>query len=172
MSSEHVSTPAGNTYGTTFDILVRPNASEDMRCNDLITKVAESLLVVFPQTTQQAIEDSIVAAIADASGRFAGVNLTRISTAPNNAVVAAEDGGLFVQARPFASAISPTVAATTGNFTMPLTGFPDDKYLVAVNPGFDPGVDFRWWVTAKSASSVSISFFTTNAVALNVIAMG
>ena len=78
MPSEHVAS-FENTQGTTFDLLIRPHVSEDLRCNDLLVRLVEAVVVAFPQSTQQAIEDSIVAAIADADGRLAQVNLIQIS---------------------------------------------------------------------------------------------
>jgi hypothetical protein len=170
-SSEHVAS-FENTQGTTFDLLIRPHVSEDLRCNDLLIRLVEAVVVAFPQSTQQAIEDSIVAAIAEADGRFANINLVKISDDANNAAMLGSDNGLYVPDAPFQSGIAITSAGTTGGFTMPLTDFPGTNYQVSVEPAGDPGTAFRWWVTSKTATSVSVSFFTTNAVSLNIIAAG
>jgi hypothetical protein len=159
-SSEHVAS-FENTQGTTFDLLIRPHVSEDFRCNDLLIRLVEAVVVAFPQSTQQAIEDSIVAAIAEADGRFANINLVKISDDANNAAKLGSDNGLYVPDAPFQSGIA-----------IPLTDFPGTNYQVSVEPAGDPGTAFRWWVTSKTATSVSVSFFTTNAVSLNIIAAG
>jgi hypothetical protein len=170
MSSPHIAT-AENTSGTTLDILIRPNISLDAKCNDLIRQVVESIVVAFPQETQRAIEDSIVRAIADAEGRFAGVNFLKISTDQNNSAQEGTDGGIFVEKRPFATATAATTAGSAGNFTLPLSGFNNTSYQVSVEPLGDPGA-FRWWVTSKTQNSVSIGFHAANAVSLNVNAHG
>ena len=171
LSSAHIAS-SENTSGTTFDLLARPNLSDDMRCNDLLRRVIESLVVVFPQETQRAIEDSIVRAITDAEGRFSNLNLVKLSTDLGNVLETGSDGGLFINKRPFSSGQVNSTAATTGSYSLTLTGFKDANYQLSVEPSGDPGTAFRWWVASRTVSSASVSFFTTNAVTLNITAQG
>ena len=169
-ASAHLADSGGNTFGTTFDILIRPDVSDDMRCNDLLRKVAESIVVAFPQTSQRAIEDSIVAAIAAADGRFASLNLNKISTDTGNIAKAGTDGGVFVGRR-FVSATGSAGAGVSGAVSLPIP-FGDTNYIAAVEPASDPGGTFRWWIISKTGSQLTVGYFATNAVSLNVYAKG
>lgn len=169
MSTPHLADSGGNTFGTTFDLLIRPNVSDDMRCNDLLRQVAESIVVAFPQSSQQAIEDSIVAAIADADGRFASLNLNKVSTDAGNSAEIGTDGGIYVGRR-FVSGTASTTAGSAGTANLAVP-FNDTNYIVSVEPASDPGA-FRWWVIAKTATSLTIGFNAANAVTLNIYAKG
>lgn len=177
-TSAHLADSGGNTFGTTFDLLVRPDVSDDMRCNDLLRKVAESLVVAFPQSSQRAIEDSIVSAIAAADGRFAGLNLNRISSDAGNVAKGGTDGGIYVGRR-FVSVTAstagtpsapPGAASVSGLATLPIP-FGDTNYAVSVEPSADPG-SFRWWVISRTSSSLVVGFNASNAVPLTITAQG
>lgn len=168
--SEHIAASGSNTFGTTFDLLIRPGVSPDPRCNEIIKQVVESVMVAFPAAAQQAIEDAVVAAISAADGRFASLNLNKISTDPGNMAQTGSDGGVYVGRR-FASASVNAGAGVAGVATLGIP-FNDTNYIAAVEAGADPGGTFRWWVISKTASQLTVGFFCTNAVPVNVYAKG
>jgi len=57
------------------------------------------------------------------------------------------------------------------NYLVNCSPFNDTNYIVSVEPASDPGA-FRWWVTAKTATSLTIGFNAANAVTLNIYAKG
>jgi hypothetical protein len=169
MPTSHVADSGGNTFGTTLDILIRPDVSDDARCNEFLRKVAESIVVAFPQSSQRAIEDSIVAAIAAADGRFADLNLNRVSTDAGNTAENGSDGGIFVGRR-FASATGSAGAGVAGSINLPIP-FGDTNYIASVEPSGDPGA-FRWWIISKTNNQLTVGFLAANAVSISLYAKG
>lgn len=168
-TNQHITASGGNTFGTTFDLIARPSVDIDPRCNEIIQRVIESVMVGFPAEAQQAIEDAVVAAIADTSGRFATLNLNKISTDPNNLADVGKDGGIWVENR-FSSGTTGAQAGVAGNFSLPIP-WNDIRYIVSVEPTADPGA-FRWWVIERGQNTLVVGFVAANNCSLNVYAKG
>lgn len=171
MPDEHIAATGVNTFGTTFDLMVRPSASSDPRCDEIIRQVVESVMVAFPAAAQQSIEDAVVAAIAAADGRFASLNLNKISSDLGNLAETGSDGGIYVP-RLFAQTTANTVAGVIGAISLPLPNFPDNNYHVSVEANGDPGANFRWWITNKDNGACGVSFCANNPILLTIIAHG
>ena len=166
----HITSSDGNTFGTLFDLILRPEVSQDTRCNAMLQLLLESVMVVFPKDVQQAIEDSIVTSITSADGRFANVNLAKISNDLGNTAQSGTDGGIYVP-RNFASGSAPAPANVSGVFNLPVN-FGTLSYHVSVEPTSDPGSSFRWWVVSKTEGSVTVGFLASTATNLNIYASG
>lgn len=169
MSNEHIAATGVNTYGTTLDLIIRPNTASDPRCDEIIKRVVESVMVAFPAAAQQSIEDAVVTAIAAADGRFSSLNLNKISSDTGNRAEAGSDGGIYVGRR-LVSASTNTTAGVAGLATLAVP-FGNTDYSVTVQPAADPGA-FRWWVVSKTTGAVVVGFFSANAVVLNIAANG
>ncbi len=169
MQSEHIAATGVNTFGTTFELIARPMTNDDPRCNAIIKQVIESVMVAFPASAQQSIEDAVVSAIAAADGRFAQLNLLKVSGDVGNTAKLGTDAGIYVGQRIVSTAASAPAGATgSASIAVP---FEDTNYIVSVEPSADPGA-FRWWVTAKTINSVTVGFLAANAVSLNIYAKG
>src|SRR6218665_2030051 len=113
-------TAGNNTYGTTLDVMVRPELDADPRCHELLRRVAEGIMVTFPQTTEQAIQDSIVQSLLQVDSSLARMIAGRLSADLGNRLQSGSDGGLFVGSNVAASSSAVTSANAGGSAALPL----------------------------------------------------
>jgi len=170
MENPHILSPSSvNTYGTTLDVLPRPDLDRDPETDALLRTIIESMIIVFPKDVINSLQEAFFETLKNLQASGA-INLSQVSNDAGNLAVLGSDGGIYVPDRTTVS-VQRTSNGTVSEVTLDL-----DPALFTgpytVNAAFigDPGTNTRWWIVQRSANSVTVAYASDNEVPVIVTA--